>query len=258
VDRATNPEPLTGGADAETWEHAAGRAAETLWAHERVAELAGTAPTLDQSDRAEVLSRRAPERATTVPDTERILLDLPGARIARVRAWTDRDPRYPGTVAPGAMAVVVVPHLPAGAPYPTEGLLTWAQAYLDARRVVCTRPVVTGPTYLPVTVSATVTPLAGSTPDGVRQAVLAALAGFLHPLTGGPSGRGWPFGRDVYRSEVLQVIATTPGVDHVRDLDLVGADGEPTCGNLCVPETWLVRSGEHRIDIDTVGTEVSS
>ena len=33
---------------------------------------------------------------------------------------------------------------------------------------------------------------------------------FLHPLVGGPGRDGWPAGRDVYRSEILQVISQSP------------------------------------------------
>jgi hypothetical protein len=45
---------------------------------------------------------------------------------------------------------------------------------------------------------------------------------FFHPLQGGPEGKGWPFGRNVYVSEIYELLDTQPGVDYVKkteDLD---------------------------------------
>ena len=61
-------------------------------------------------------------------------------------------------------------------------------------------------------------------------------------------GRGWPFGRDVYRTEIMTVAGKVPGVDLVTDVVLGGEDG---CSNLCVPGTDLVA-------IDALTVEVSA
>ena len=74
--------------------------------------------------------------------------------------------------------------------------------------------------------------LPGAKPHRVIADTSAALDVFLDPLKGGPTGRGWPFGRDVYRSEILEVIDRTPGVDHVEDLELVAAAGHSTACHL--------------------------
>jgi hypothetical protein len=76
--------------------------------------------------------------------------------------------------------------------------------------------------------------------DDVKQRILDALYTFFDPRRGGPAGLGWPFGRDVYRSEVLQVLDGVPGVDHVIHLSLSADGGEPQCGNLTLCPTWLV------------------
>jgi len=60
---------------------------------------------------------------------------------------------------------------------------------------------------------------------------------------------GWPFGRSVYRAEVLQVIRSVAGVDHVESLELSGDGAAPTCGNLCVGPLQLVAPGTHSITI---------
>jgi hypothetical protein len=122
--------------------------------------------------------------------------------------------------------------------------------YLDRRRILCTRPVVVGPHYLEITVRATVRLLPSGDPARVGDEVRAALNRFLDPLLGGPAGLGWPFGRDVYRSEILQAIDRVPGVDHVLALSLVADDRDPQCDNVCVPPTWLVASGSHEIVVE--------
>jgi hypothetical protein len=117
--------------------------------------------------------------------------------------------------------------------------------------VLCTRLVVVGPEYVVVSATARVRAAVGADAVRVRSDVAAALSAFLDPLRGGPAGRGWPFGRDVYRSEILQVVDQVRGVDHVLELELSTDSGTVACGNVCVPPTWLVASGSHVIEVAT-------
>jgi predicted phage baseplate assembly protein len=242
--------PVTGGADAEAIDHAAGRAVEALWAHERLVELCDQTrcTTLDQLDKAAVLDRTAPRRATTLLDFERLALTVPGTQVVRARAWAGIDPDYPCLQAPGTVIVVIVPELPLGRPTPTAGLLQAVQQSLDRRRVIGTRLRVVAPQYLEVRVEAVVQSKAVSSVDRVQTDILQALNQFLDPLRGG-TGYGWAFGRDVYRSEILQVIDEVAGVDHVLSLRLIPGTGEAQCGNLCVAPTWLVTPGQHSIEV---------
>jgi hypothetical protein len=246
-----NALPAEGGADEEELGAAAARAAAALWSHERFVRLcpSGDCSTLDQLDRASVLDLPAPERATTLLDFERIALEVPGTRVRRARAWAELDPSYPGLEASGTVTVVIVPELPLGRPSPSVGLLRAVHGWLDRRRVLCTRLVVVGPEYLTIAVATRVRAKSGSDPERVRTDVEAALAAFLDPLRGGPAGRGWPFGRDVYRSEILQAVDRVRGVDHVLELTITADGREVACGNVCVPPTWLVASGTHRIEV---------
>ena len=130
---------------------------------------------------------------------------------------------------------------------PSQVLLDRVYGYLDRRPMIGTRLVVVGPTYVEATVQATVQVKARASPERVQADIMAGLNAFLDPLQGGPNQRGWPFGRDVYRAEILQVIDNVPGVDHVLSLELIAGNGEAQCGNLCVGRTWLVTSGVHEI-----------
>ncbi|MFJ8744165.1 hypothetical protein ACIRL2_32925 [Embleya sp. NPDC127516] len=242
-------DPATGGTDAEDTAAAAARAERALWAHERLVDAlaAADAHSLDDLPHTAVLRLAAPERAVTLAGIERCALDTPGTRIARVRAFAETDPRLPGLVASGCVTAVVVPALPRGRPEPTPGLLRAVRRHLAALRTAGTRLFVTGPRYVVVSADTTVALFPGVDPIAATAAVRAALDTFLHPITGGPRGTGWPFGRDVHRSEVLRVLDEVPGVDHVTALALRADGGPPGCGGLCVPPTALVVPGEHSV-----------
>jgi hypothetical protein len=248
---AVNRVGASGGSDEEDVEQAAGRAAEALWSHERLVELAASRvrPTLDQIDRAQVLARAAPPRAVTVPDYERLALDVPGTVVARARAWPALDPALPCLEAAGTLTVLVLPQLPKGRPKPTDGLLVAVRRYLGRRRLVGTRLVVAAPTYVEVSVTTTVQAKPGAVAARVTTDVVAALDALLDPLTGGPDGLGWPFGRDVYRSEILQAIDRTAGVDHVLSLEVTAGGSAAPCANVCVPATALAASGTHEVTV---------
>lgn len=199
----------------------------------------------------EMLAR--PERAVTLSDYEELAMRTPGVRLARVSARANLHPQFPCYSAPGIITVLVLPRLPARRPMPSVALQQTVAAYLTRRRVIGTRVVVTGPTYREVSVRARVQARPRMDVAALRERLRQALDRFFDPLEGGPDGTGWPFGRDVYRSEVLQIIDETAGVENVISLELLGAGGEPQCGNLCIGPTGLVEAGQHEIEV--VGEE---
>jgi hypothetical protein len=239
------------GADAETLEGATGRAVAVQHAHERLQALCARTEcaTLDQLDRDRVLSLQPPTRAVNALDIERLALSVPGTRIARARAWPGLHPTFPCLQAPGVVTVVILPDAPEPHPEPSRGLLKSVRRYLDRRRTLATRLEVVGPEYLEVQVTARLRTRPLTDRARVEAGVWAGLDRFLDPRNGGPDGRGWPFGRNVYRSEILQLIDDVPGVDHVEELRLSAGSGEPQCGNLSLCPTWLVTPGQHQIEV---------
>lgn len=244
--------PAAGGADRETVTHASGRAAQVMHAHERLVDLAAQArtDTLDQIEPARVLDLATPTRAVSALDLERIARNVPGTRVARARAWPGIDPKFSCLSAPGAIALVVIPAMPSAQPQPSPGLLRALRRYLERRRMVTSMVHVVGPTYVTVHVRATVRTKRGAGTSEVSERIQRALRSFLDPLRGGPDGLGWPFGRPVYRSEILQVMDGVAGVDHVSDLTLSASGGVPQCGNLTICPTSLAASGTHEIRIE--------
>lgn len=177
-------------------------------------------------------SLRHRDRAVTAEDFEDLAFES-STEVARVRAvppsrydpfglWFD-----PATEAPrpahadadaGGVGVVVVPHSGAARPVPGLGLLRRVEEYLRARCGPTTALRVTGPEWIEVTVAATVV---ASSPDAAGELgrrVEQTLRRFLHPLTGGPDGTGWAFGRKPHRSDLYAEIEAVDGVDHVPAL----------------------------------------
>ncbi len=222
IDKINNSLPATGGTDAETLTHASGRAIESV-------------------DRT--------ERAVTLADYEALARQTPGTRVARVSARANLHPSFPCLNAQGIITVIALPYLPVDQPTLSEGLRRAIAEYLFPRRIIGSRVEVVGPSYKEVTVQAQVKALAEANKPDVAARVIASLNRFFHPLQGGPDGSGWPFGRDVFRSEVLQVIDDTPGVDHVESLKLATGCGEGQCGNLCLAANELVAAGQHQIEV---------
>ncbi|HEX7240857.1 MAG TPA: hypothetical protein VF263_11360, partial [Longimicrobiaceae bacterium] len=157
---------------------------------------------------------------------------------------------------PGRVSVLVVPRREGGVPPPLSGAAppeagdatrraVWG--FLEERRLLATRVHVIAPLYVPVRVEAVVVRRPDApdpAPPGalraswgqvaatdVRRGVLAAAAAWLDPLEGGPTGEGWPFGRDVHLSDLYGVLEAVHGVDHVLDLRLSSTcpGGVPGC-----------------------------
>lgn len=248
---AANPEAAAGGLHSAPLTELEGEAAQAIAAHERILDLAENAQqtTLDQIPKTSVLALPAPSQAVNLLDIERIALDVPGTVVARARAWPDTDPALPGIHATGVVTVVIIPGMPVAEPIPSPGLIAAVKRYLDRRRVICTRIEVAAPQYVVVTVATTVQALTGASSTAVASTIQAALANFLNPLTGGPAGLGWPFGRNVYNAEILQLIANVQGVDYVTSLTMTANSGTPQCGDITICPTWLVTSGSHNVQV---------
>jgi predicted phage baseplate assembly protein len=201
---------------------------------------------------------RSRSRAVTVEDFETISCEA-APEVARVRCL----PAGVEGVEPGAVKILVVPtaaadagRLRLGDLVPSEDTLRRVADRLDAVRLIGTRVVVEPPTYRGITVVAQLVAKTRARADKVQAEAAAALYRFLNPLTGGPDGTGWPFGRTVHSGEVFGVLQSVDGVDLVDDVRLFSANpvtgerGQPT-GRVELPPTSLVFSYEHQVRVTT-------
>jgi hypothetical protein len=180
-----------------------------------------------------VLALRQPFRAVTCQDFENLALNFDeefvqvGAlpQVARARCVPRRDlvaddPRNRGTDEPGHVSIIIVPFRTKDEklPQPTDDLRQKVSASLDKRRLITTMIHVAQPTYFKFTVQLTVV----LSPDTIALDQAAILDGikrmlqdFFDPLTGGDERMGWPFGRNVYVSEIYNLLDVQPGVDYI-------------------------------------------
>jgi hypothetical protein len=223
---------------------------ECIVANNPVKASGGTpAETLSEASGRAVLLMSDPHRAVTLSDYETLAKRTPGTRIARTAAKANLHPSFTCLKAPGVVTVIILPDMPVARPTPSAGLKLAVARYLNPRRIIGTRVEVVGPGYLEVAVRGRVKAHTGVNRDALRRRINDALDAFFNPFSGGPDGTGWPFGRDVFRSEVLHVINSADGVDHVLSLSLIAEGCDPQCANICLPPTWLVATGSHEIEV---------
>jgi predicted phage baseplate assembly protein len=232
VSRVANREPAWGGLDAESLEAAMVRLPAML---------------------------RSRERAVTESDFEFLALQALPAVIGRVKCLQPRQGEA-GKVIPGQIYVLVIPRLP----HP-EGFLAPEQlalqpedaaaltAYLDERRLLTTRLDIRAPAYYWVSARVRLRAVPGVEAALVESEVLGRLYRFLNPLTGGPDGAGWPFGRDLFASDAYQCLQGTPNVQFIRSVDLYiarpggEAQGEPI-EFLDIFDHGMIASGVHTVE----------
>lgn len=129
---------------------------------------------------------------------------------------------------------------------PDDRLLQRVDEHLEQRRILGTSHHVLTPESIPVTADIVVVRRSDVLDPDARASVVAAIERFLDPLTGGPDGDGWPFGRRVYVSELHELLRALPEVDHVADLRLSAA---PSSGWLRAEEIWHESGEQVGVDI---------
>ena len=200
---------------------------------------------------------RTRNRAVTIEDYEALAREA-APEIARIRAV----PAGSGSD-PGGVRVLVVPatadealgRLRFEQLVPDEAALARIASYLDERRVLGARVMVEPPSYQGITIVARVRARHRANPERLRDECLVALYGYFHPVTGGPDGDGWPFGRAVHVGEVYSVLQRLNGVEIIEDARLFAAD--PITGargqavqRLELDSNALVFSFEHQVLVE--------
>jgi uncharacterized phage protein gp47/JayE len=103
---------------------------------------------------------------------------------------------------------------------------------------------VIGPTYVEVNVSGRVFLKKRASESDVSQSLNRALSQFLDPVFGGPDGKGWPFGRSIFPSEISQQLVKVDGVDYVTKIAVNGLEPGKA---LAMPYNGLPTTGKHSI-----------
>ena len=212
--------------------------------------------TLAQARQRAPIMLRTRSRAVTAEDYEAIARET-APEVSRVRCLTAGEEG----VDAGSVRVLVVP-----AAARTEGRLSFPDlvpdravldriaARLDEVRLLGARVVVEPPLYRGVTVVATAIARPRVDLALVQHGTVEALYAFLDPITGGPDGAGWEFGRPVHAGDVFGVLQRVRGVEAVENVRLYGANpitGErgPETARLDLPPNSLVFSFGHQVRV---------
>ena len=226
--------------------------------------------TLDDMLARGLASLLEPYRAVSDDDFEYLTLRAAPAQVARVKVVADRNLALTTPDEEGHISIIILPALeriglsPIPAAYDAvtrtfvlhrkAADLTAALAgpqvqtlkreilrYLDGRRLITTVVHIVGPSFTTVRLNVSLRGKPGVNPERLKEAVGLAIAAFLDPYAGWEDQRGWPEGRDVYRSELYQLIEAIEGVDHVTALSM---NGDPTRSSITVDEYRLVALDE--------------
>lgn len=227
----------------------------------RFGAVGGTdAETIDLAKMRAPSIIRARNRAVTADDYE-FLVKEAAREVARVRciqpAGREGDP------SPGTVYLLAVPHVeslgheinPDDLAIPKE-LKQQILDYLDERRLLTVRLEIREPEYLVVSVDGKVKAAAHLDPRRVQRRVADRLYKFLNPFTGGDRGEGWPFGRDLFISDVYACIQQVDGVAYVEDVKLyeVVRSGKGTARKqpterIALPANSLLCSYGHQVTV---------
>jgi predicted phage baseplate assembly protein len=161
------------------------------------------------------------QRAVTAGDFEYLTREAARGRIGRVHCL------QPPQTNRGEIKVLVVPSIPRIQGFIAPESLVLPQdiredieAYLDERRLVSTQLEVIEPSYQWVESEVRFHPVRGQNADVVKERIEERIFRFLNPLIGGMDGNGWPFGRDLFTSDVMAVLLAVPGVEFIRSVRL--------------------------------------
>jgi hypothetical protein len=236
------------------------------------------AETLDEAKRRARKELSTRTRAVTAPDFEWIALQTPEVRVARAYIVPLRRPLAPGAAAPpppgaplcgpalpagpngldriqapGAVTVIVVPDEKGPEPTPVPSFLRAVCRQLDAHRLVTTEIHVVPPQFCRICrLFVRVRSKPGYTRAMLQQLVEQTLGVYLHVLTGGEEGRGFPFGAQLHIADLIARVFRTDGVDRV---EFLSAQFTRTKSNGIPREGTLVLCPASAAEVDRVSLE---
>lgn len=216
IGAAVNFVAATGGRDSETLEDAKLRARKELSTRNRAVTASDFAWIAKQTAgvrvaRVEVVPLRRPLAAGSLaptPPTPRCGPELPSGPMG-----------LSPTVAAGAVTVIVVPDEDGAEPTPTPSFLRAVCGQLDEHRLVTTEVHVVPPQFCRVcNVLVQVRAKPGYSRAMLQSNVEKTLGAYLHVLTGGDDGNGFPFGAQLHIADLIARVFRTEGVDLVQSL----------------------------------------
>ncbi|HKX30763.1 MAG TPA: putative baseplate assembly protein [Blastocatellia bacterium] len=223
ITRVSNPWPATGGSDREENAEAMRRGPQEI---------------------------RSRGRAVTVADYALLARRAPGAEVERAYAVSGFHPVFPGSPIPGVVAVFVVPpDRNEGPPTPDEDTLRAVSVFLSGQAAPAGVEVVAAaPRYHRIRIEAQIVLRSGADSGETVRLALKSLNDYLHPLTGGEEGTGWPFGGVLRQQALIRRLTSVDGLSAVSTLNIIADEVRILACRDFVPEVnSLLWSEVHQI-----------
>jgi len=165
---------------------------------------------LQEKLREAIRELRESRRAVTIEDFE-ILAKEADSHIARTLCIPRRNLSVSSfeeaTDRPGQVSIVIVPNDETAKPLPTKELKNIVKNYLENYRLLTTKINVVSPQYVSIYVELTLIPKQDA--RIIESDIKKILANFFDP-------QKWLFGRDVYVSEIYELLDDLPEIDFVE------------------------------------------
>lgn len=113
----------------------------------------------------------------------------------------------------------------------------WGALHEDTIRVY-------NPDYVNVSVSVEIIAESSDMGAMVEKEAKDRLLKLLHPIEGGPDGKGWPFGRGLWKSDLFRALAGTPGLDRVQSIEL-----QPGSLDILPPSSLICANAEENVTV---------
>jgi hypothetical protein len=158
--------------------------------------------------------------------------------------------RHEAQGALGWVTLIIVPDTADRRPCPSLELRRTVVAHLRRRApgvlAASDRIVVRPPDYVEVGIEAEIFVKSLEKAAAVEADARKRLETLLHPLRGGPDGKGWEFGRSIWKSDVLSELHRIADVDRVENL-LFRAGSRSDPERVDIGPNELLSSGDHRL-----------
>ncbi len=163
-------------------------------------------------------------RAVTCADFAELALEADDS-IARTHCLPRRNLDSENALAepvdkPGHVSIITLPYGDDSenrTPQPSQDLINKVKDSLEKRRLITTKVHVVGPRYLTISIRLTIHLNKEAEEAATREHITDALENFFSPLPNpdNPQQQGWQFGRNVYVSEIYQLLDELKGVNYV-------------------------------------------
>ncbi|EMS70781.1 hypothetical protein [Ruminiclostridium cellobioparum] len=98
----------------------------------------------------------------------------------------------------------------------TYNIKQYVKQYLSERKVLTNRVHVVDPDYQDIKINMLVAARDKKLADTIR----SVIEEHIDPIQGGEGKKGWPLGRNLYKSDLYYLVERIPGIDHVKQIEL--------------------------------------